>query len=82
MNITGKAQSKLRDFLVKLEFLYRSIRTMLHGKFVQITMLVKIGVKLSILQPAPYPISLAQKRVTRKFYYPRKFALFRRKLVF
>lgn len=82
MNMTGKAQTKLRDFFVKLELLYRSTRTMLHGKFVQIVMLVKTGIKLSILQPAPYHIILAQKRVTRKFYYPRKFALFRRILVF
>lgn len=78
MNSKGSVKRRMADLLRKIGELYRSIQTRLHAILLQISMIVPLVEKITDMERSPCRIALAQKRVVNRFYYPCKFALFRR----
>lgn len=72
----------MADFLRKIGKLYWSIQTRLHAILLRISMVIPLVEKVTDMERSPCRIALAQKRVVNRFYYPCKFALFRRSMAF
>lgn len=82
MKTLDTAKSKMKLFFLSIRELFRSMRTKLHAGSLRISMTVPL-VELTVnIYRTPCRIALARKRVTNSFYYPCKFALFRRSSAF
>lgn len=70
------------DALQKLEELFQSVWIWLHVRFLQISMMPEPADMIRAVMASPSRIALVQQRVTNRFRYPCKFALFRFSLAF
>ncbi|PRD46212.1 hypothetical protein C5745_16540 [Sphingobacterium haloxyli] len=76
MNSKGTAKTRTTDFLHSIGELQLYIQIRLYALFLRISMAVPLVSAILFLQLPPCRIVLAQQRVVKRFYYPRKFAPF------
>lgn len=75
MNTKGKVE-KLTEFFQIIGELYYPTGILLYALFLRISMMPKLVATYKDFSALLGCISLAQKRVANRFYYPCKFALF------
>lgn len=76
MNSKGTVKERTTDFLHYVGELQLYTQIRLYALFLRISMVTPLVSTILFLQLPPYRIVLAQQRVVKRFYYPRKFAPF------
>lgn len=82
MDRKDTAKRKMTIFPQKMGKLYRSAQTKLHALFLRISMVITLVTKYIKQERSLCKTVLPGKRVVNMFYYPCKFALFRRSWAF